>query len=120
VSQPNVSQPNVSRLNASALLRLHVVRRLGERIGADDDLLARARLLTGEPVGGLAFDPPYPGATAGVERVGDTVRLVLGCVAYRRGEPVGVAFTTLIPDRPPQVSVAPLVAGIPTHWRPLA
>lgn len=115
----------MSRLGVSAVLRLHLARRLGLRLGADADLLALAHRLAENPadlarVAGLRFDPPYPGATAGVERVGDTARLVLGCVAHRHDEPIGIAFTTLIAGRPPQVSVAPLVAGIPAHWRPLA
>lgn len=108
----------MSRLVVSAVLRLHLARRVGARVGADD-LPALARRLVGGPAG-LHCDPPYPGATAGVERVGETARLVLGCVAYRHGEAVGVVFTTLIAGRQPQVSVAPLVAGIPRHWRPLA
>lgn len=102
----------------SALLRLHVTRRIGYLVRSDDDLLALARRLSGDPAG-LRCDPPYPGATAGVEPVADSARLVLACVAYRRGEAVGVSFTTLIPGRAPHVSVAPLAAEIPAHWRPL-
>jgi hypothetical protein len=30
-----------------------------------------------------------------------------------------VVFTTLIPGRLPQVSVAPTEAGIPAQWRPV-
>jgi hypothetical protein len=108
----------VSRLSVSAVLRLHVTRRIGHLVDPHADLLELARRLRGDP-GGLRFDPPYPGATAGVQQVGDTARLVLACHAYRRGEPLGVAFTTLIAGRAPHVSVAPLVAGIPAHWRPL-
>lgn len=101
------------------MLRLHLMRRLGHRIDAEADLLAVASRLYGRPAG-VECDPPYPGATAGVERVGGTTRLVLGCVAHRHGEAVGVAYTTLIPGRPPQVSVAPPAAAIPAHWQPLA
>lgn len=100
------------------MLRLHVARCIGHRVGTDDDLLGLARRLSGDPAG-VRCDPTYPGATAGVERVGDTTRLVLACVAYRHGEAVGIAFTTLIPGRAPRVSVAPLAARIPLHWRPL-
>jgi hypothetical protein len=100
------------------LLRLHVTRRIGHLVDPDADLLELARRLSGDPAG-LRCDPPYPGATTGVERVGHGTRLVLACVAYRRGQAAGIAFTTLIPGRTPQVSVAPLVAGIPAHWRRL-
>ena len=117
------------RLFASAALTTHAVRSLAGRLptgGGARDLLVLARRL-GEkmgPVGQryrLRFDPPYPGLTAGPETVGGGSRLVLACRAFDdEGRPLGVAFTTLIPGRLPQVSVAPPHAGIPEDWRPAA
>jgi hypothetical protein len=44
---------------------------------------------------------------------------VLACRAFNQEEkPLGVVFTTLIPGRLPQVSVAPVDAGIPEEWCP--
>lgn len=116
------------RLFASTALSYHASRRLRGRIapGSDaGDLLALARRLGEEAESvehryGLRFEPSYPGVTAGVERVGGGIRLVLACSASGDGGvPLGVAFTTLIPGRPPQVSVAPAEARIPAEWRPL-
>jgi hypothetical protein len=46
-------------------------------------------------------------------------RIVLACRAFNQEEkPLGVVFTTLIPGRLHQVSVAPVDAGIPEEWRP--
>jgi hypothetical protein len=68
----------------------------------------------------LSFDPPYPGITGGPQSAGDSLRLLLACrVLDSHGVPIGVAFTTLIPGRAPQVSVAPTEAVIPKDWRPL-
>jgi hypothetical protein len=67
---------------------------------------------------GLRFEPPYPGVTAGVESVGGGIRLVLACGVFdRQHKPLGVAFTTLIPGRSPQASVAPTEARVPEEWR---
>ena len=103
--------------------------RLGGRIATDSsptDLLALARRL-GEEMGfiqrtyGFHSQPPYPGVTAGPEEVDGGLRLVLACTAFDQdGTPLGVVFTTLIPGRLPQVSVAPLGARIPEAWQPLA
>ncbi len=118
------------RLFVSAALAAHAVRRLGGRVNAEssaEDLLALARRL-GKETGSverryrLRFDPPYPGVTAGPEEVvGGGRRLLLACTASDdERTPFGVVFTTLIPDRLPQVSVAPVEARIPEGWRPAA
>ena len=117
------------RLFASTALTTHALRTIGGRIAADsnpDALLAQARRL-GEEVGllerryRLRFEPPYPGVTAGIEGAGSRFRLVLACTARDTEErPLGVVFTTLIPGRRPQVSVAPVEARVPEGWRPLA
>ena len=120
------------RLFVSTALAAHAVRRLGGRINAGsdaEDLLALARRLS-EKMGSverryrLRFDPPYPGVTAGPEEiVGGGCRLLLACTTASDDEettPLGVVFTTLIPGRLPQVSVAPVEARIPEEWRPAA
>src|SRR3712207_5091746 len=116
------------RLFASSPLTAYVLRRVGGRLAADgnaEELLALARRL-GEEVGllerryRLRFEPPYPGFTVGVESAGGSLRLVLACKARDLEEPLGVVFTTLIPGRLPQVSVAPVEAGVPEDWRSLA
>ena len=110
------------RLFASTALTTHALRTIGGRIAADsnpDALLAQGRRL-GEEVGHLErryrlrFEPPYPGVTVGVEAAGSGIRLVLSCAARDpEGWPLGVVFTTLIPGRLPQVSVAPVGARVP-------
>ena len=115
------------RLFVSAALTTHAVRSLGGRLPAEcdaGDLLILARRL-GEGMGPvhrryrLRFEPPYPGLTAGPEAVGGGSRIVLACRAFDgEGRQLGVVFTTLIPGRLPQVSVAPPRAGIPENWRP--
>ncbi len=116
------------RLFISTALTSHALRILRGRIAADSsakDLLSLARCLSEEVVSverrhHLRFEPPYPGVTAGVENVGN-LRLMLACTAYDRNEkPLGVVFTTLIPGRLPQVSVAPVATRVPKEWRPLA
>lgn len=115
------------RLFVSAALTTHAARSVRGRVPAGSDevgLLALARRLGEgiEPVErryGLRFEPTYPGLTAGPEAVRDGFRIVLACRAFdREGEPLGVVYTTLIPGRLPQVSVAPVEAGIPEEWRP--
>ena len=114
------------RLYLSAALTTRVLRHIGGRVATDSDarhLLALARDLSTqterfEQTHHLYFEPPYPGVTAGVQHVGSGLRLLLACCASDRdGEPFGVVFTTLIPGRPPQVSVAPVGAPIPEGWR---
>jgi hypothetical protein len=115
------------RLYLSAALTAQAVRSIGRRVSADSDagdLLALARDLGGqmehaERVHRISFEPPYPGVTAGVETVGDGIRLLLACRAFDRdGGLLGVVFTTLIPGRPPLVSVAPVGAPVPEEWLP--
>lgn len=117
------------RLFTSAALTTHAVRSLEGRLpagGEARDLLVLAQRLGAgtDPVRrryGLSFEPSYPGLTAGPEAVGGGPRLVLACRASdAEGRPLGVVFTTLIPGRLPQVSVAPPRAGIPEDWRPVA
>ena len=117
------------RLLISAALTAKARRRLGRRLAAGSsagELLALARRLNEgatsvERAYHLRFEPPYPGVTAGAQSAGGTYRLLLGCRASDTyGNLLGVVFTTLIPGRPPQVSVAPAEAGIPEDWRPLA
>jgi hypothetical protein len=114
------------RLYLSAALTTRVLRHVGGRVAADSEarhLLALARDLSAqterfEHAHHLYFEPPYPGVTAGVQHVGGGLRLLLACCASDRdGEPLGVIFTTLIPSRPPQVSVAPISTPIPEEWR---
>ena len=117
------------RLFASTALTTYALRSLGGRVAAEsiaEDLLALAHRL-GEEADllerryRLRFEPSYPGVTAGVEGAGGGLRLVLACMARDLEEqPLGVVFTTLIPGRLPQVSVAPVEARVPVEWRPLA
>jgi hypothetical protein len=101
--------------------------RLAAETGGPDDLpaLAEALAAIAAPVARahrLAFDPPYPGVTGGVEETPGGRRLVLACTARHAsgGEPAAVVFTTLIAGRPPQVTAAPPGAPVPPHWRPPA
>ena len=114
------------RLYLSAALTTRVVRHVGGRVAADSEarhLLALARDLSAltelfEHAHHLYFEPSYPGVTAGVQHVGGGLRLLLACWASDRdGEPFAVVFTTLIPGRPPRVSVAPVGTPIPEEWR---
>ena len=116
------------RLFVAAALTTQASRCLRGPVAADsdaEDLLTLARRLTEkiEPLErkyGLRFEPSYPGVTAGVERAGGTLRIVLACRAFaREGRPLGVVFTALIPGRRPQVSVAPPGAHVPREWRRL-
>ena len=116
------------RLFISTALTTHAARGIRRFVPADSDgerLLLLARRL-GEEADSiehryrLCFEPSYPGVSAGVESVGGGLRLVFACeVLDAEKRPLGVAFTSLIPGRRPQVSVAPRAAGIPVGWRPL-
>jgi len=114
------------RLALGAELTHRAGRHTGGRIGEDADLTALARDLReiGAPVERahrLRFEPPYPGATAGVEELRDGRRIVLACAALdAAGAPATVVFTTLIAGRAPQVSAAPPDAAIPPGWTALA
>ena len=73
------------------------------------------------PSSDVRFEPAYPGATPGPEATATAVRLVLACGAFHvDGTSLGVTWTTLIPGRLVQVSVAPAETPIPPHWQPLA
>ena len=62
----------------------------------------------------LRFDPPYPGATSGVQETRGGRRLLHACRALGEdGGAWGVVFTSLIAGRAPQVTVAPAVAPLP-------
>jgi hypothetical protein len=116
------------RLFVATALTTQALRCLRGHVAAHVDaaeLLALARRLT-EQIGpiqrryGLRFEPSYPGVTAGVESASGTLRLVLACTAYTSEEkPLGVVFTSLIPGRRPQVSVAPIEARVPREWQEL-
>ncbi|MDQ3589236.1 MAG: hypothetical protein M3392_03195 [Actinomycetota bacterium] len=117
------------RLLISATLTTQARRCLGGCIPVDSgakDLVVLARRLAEETnvvelAYDLGFDPSYPGITAGPQSAGDSLRLLLACRALDgHGVPIGVAFTTLIPGRAPQVSVAPAEAAIPLDWLPLS
>ena len=114
------------RLFVSAAMTTHAARSFRGRVPAGDEpgeLLAVARRL-GEGFAPLQqryrlrFEPPYPGLTAGPERVRGGSRIVLACRAFDE-RPFGVVFTTLIPGRAPQVSVAPAETPVPEEWRPV-
>ena len=116
------------RLLISAALTTQARRSLGGSIAAGSDakdLIALARRLSEETnvverAYHISFDLPYPGITAGPQSAGEGLRLLLACRALdSHGVPIGVVFTTLIPGRAPQVSVAPSEAIIPKDWRPL-
>jgi hypothetical protein len=120
-------EPEARRLFVATALSTQALRRLGGHIVADSDatdLLGEARRL-GEEADAierkyrLRFDPAYPRVTAGAETVKGGLRLVLACTVFDQDSPVGVVFTSLIPGRSPQVSVAPVEAHIPNGWRPL-
>jgi hypothetical protein len=113
------------RVFLSATLTTHVLQRIGRRIvpaSGARDLLVLARNLDAERVERahrLSFEPSYPGVTAGVEATSGGLRLLLACRALDcEGATLGVVFTTLIPSRLPQVSVAPSATPIPHEWRP--
>ncbi len=117
------------RLLISATLTAQARRRLGRSLAATrsaGELLNLARRLNEGAASvergyRLRFEPPYPGLTAGPEAVGGGSRIVLACSAFDGEErQLGVVFTTLIPGRLPQVSVAPTGAAIPEGWRPVA
>ncbi len=122
------SEEQARRLALAAALTGHLRRRLGGRIPANNtgaDLLTLARrcgeeLRSVERMDAIHFEPTYPGATPGPEATAGGVRLVLACAAFHAdGTPLGVAWTTLIPGRPAQVSIAPAGTPIPEHWQPL-
>lgn len=124
---PNLTL-EAKRLFISTALTTHAARSIRGFVPEDSDeegLLLLANHL-GEGLDSverryhLCFDPSYPGVSAGVESVGGGLRLVFACEVFEtEKQPLGVAFTSLIPGRRPQVSVAPWAAGVPGRWRPL-
>lgn len=67
----------------------------------------------------LAADPPFPGSTVGIERIGESARLVCACRVSSNGVPLGVAFTVLVVGRAAQVTLAPLSVSIEPTWQAL-
>jgi len=118
------------RLALGAELTRRAARCAGARIapdaGVEDLRVLAARLAEIAPpverAHRLRFDPPFPGATGGVEELRAGRRLVFACTARPAagGDPAAVVITTLIAGRAPLVSAAPPGAPIPPHWRPLA
>jgi len=116
------------RLSVSRALTKLARRRFGAPVDADSTasgLLALARRLhdvsSVERNYGVQFEPGYPGVTPGPEPVGSRFRLVFACRALSNdGEPLGVAFTVLIPGRAAEVVVGPPTSPIAPDWRPLA
>ena len=114
------------RLALGAELTHRATRHSGGRIAPDADLAALADGLReiGAPVERahkLRFEPPYPGATAGVEELRGGRRIVLASTALdAAGAPATTVFTTLIAGRAPQVTAGPADAAIPPGWTALA
>jgi len=124
---PTLLDLEARRLFVSAALSTHATRSLRGRVPAGGDvgeLLAVARRL-GEGIAPikrryrLRFEPSYPGLTTGPERMRGGSRIVLACRAFDGEGPLGMVFTTLIPGRLPQVSVAPAETPVPEGWRPV-
>ncbi len=120
-----VKEIEARRLFVSAALTTHIARGIGGRVAADSepgDLLDLSRNLDAlhvERGHRIYFDPAYPGVTAGVEAVRGGFRLLLACRVFDHdGVLLGVVFTTLIPGRPPLVSVAPDGTPISEGWLP--
>ena len=66
---------------------------------------------------GWSVEPAFPGATRGLERIEGALRLAFAARIERTsGEPLGVAFTTIIAGRRPEIGVAPPETPIPTGW----
>jgi hypothetical protein len=116
------------RLVATTVLGLHAASCIAGPVPADCDatrlLILARRLGAGVDViqrrNGLYFDPPYPGASQGVEHTPGGLRVVAACrVVEADGTMLGMAFTTVIPGRRPRVSVAPDTTPMPPGWRPL-
>jgi hypothetical protein len=123
--EPRTLDLEARRLFVSAALTAQAARLLEGRIAGDTEaggLLDLAlRLGAGaehlERAYRLRFEPSFPGVTAGPETVRGGSRLLLACAVFDRDRrPLGVAFTALIPGRPPQVSVAPAGTSIPGEW----
>jgi hypothetical protein len=116
------------RLALASVLARHCAGRLGRNAVAPadaDQLVDAARSLadSGDELARrhrVRFDPPYPGATAGPQRAGERLRLVIACtIREQDGRAIGTAFTTLIAGRPVSISVAPPGAAGSSDWPPL-
>ena len=59
------------------------------------------------PLGGLRFEPPYPGDVVESTTAGGKARVLLASTVTRGTTTLGVVFTVLIAGRIPEVSVAP-------------
>jgi hypothetical protein len=69
---------------------------------------------------GWSVEPPFLGATPGLERIDGILRLVFAARIERtNGQPLGVGFTTIIAGRRPEIAVAPPGAPIPSGWSAL-
>jgi hypothetical protein len=69
---------------------------------------------------GWSLEPPFPGRTPGLECIDGVFRLVFAArISGTDGAPLGVAFTTLIAGRRPEVGVAPPQTPIPEDWTAL-
>lgn len=81
---------------------------LGERFNA----VAQAQ--------GWSAEPSFPGLSLGLEHIDGVFRLVFAVrLARSDGEPLGVAFTTIIAGRRPEIAVAPPQTPIPENWATL-
>jgi len=76
-----------------------------------------ARLAAAAQAHGWVAEPPFPGATRGLETIGETLRLTFAVrLRAPSGETLGVAFTTLVGGRRPEIGVAPAHTPIPQDW----
>lgn len=66
----------------------------------------------------VKFDPPFPGVGEVPCSTMSGSRLLLVCRVLWNGSELGVAYTTLLPNRLPQVSVGPPAFSIPSDWKP--
>lgn len=66
---------------------------------------------------GWSVEPPFLGVTPGLERIDGVLRLAFAVrIDAAGGEPLGVAFTTIIAGRRPEIGVAPPETPIPPEW----
>jgi hypothetical protein len=114
--------PVEPRLRAAFALRLAVP---GAAPSEAAGLIAFARAL-GEQFAAVAaaegwsVEPPFPGATPGLERIDGVLRLAFAArISEVEGGPLGVAFTTIIAGRRPEIGVAPPETPLPTNWSAL-
>jgi hypothetical protein len=66
---------------------------------------------------GWSVEPSFPGATPGLERIEGGLRLAFAArIDAPGGESLGVAFTTIIAGRRPEIGVAPPDTPLPEGW----